>query len=253
MQVFIDGENLRHRLVDVLYQEHLIHDRDDHFQVDIPRLIHSALPDKPESIAYYTTRIKQPKFDIPELLIHKISTVQNSHRRWIAMLTNQGIRVIKAGNLKVKESNACYHCGRRTMVLQEKGVDVRLASEVVMAAVHDGVKDIVVLSSDADMIPALNIARKGGAQITYLTFGEEINHALEVATDRTISYRREQVKAAFIRRLGPAIGLGNHDARSGEHLADYHDAEHPHFEHHRDHHSHPGNHEFHEGQNHAND
>jgi uncharacterized LabA/DUF88 family protein len=201
VKVFIDGENLRHRLVEVLYQERLIHDRDEMFQVDVRKLVHDALPETPESISYYTTRIKQPKFEIPELLVHKITSIQESHRRWIAMLTNQGINVVKAGNLKVHESNACYHCGRRTMVLQEKGVDVRLASEVVMAAVHDNVKDIVVLSSDADMIPALNIARKGGARITYMCFGEETNHALEVSTDRTISYTREQIKDAFMGRL----------------------------------------------------
>ncbi len=197
MKVFIDGENLRHRLVEVLFQEHMISDRDETFQLDIRQLIHAALPETPDSIAYYTTRIKQPKFEIPELLMNKITSIQESHRRWIAMLTNQGIQVVKAGNLKVHESNACYHCGRRTMVLQEKGVDVRLASEMVMAAVHDNVREIIVLSSDADMIPALNIARKSGASITYLCFGEETNHAMEVATDRTVSYTREQIKQAF--------------------------------------------------------
>ncbi len=204
VKLFIDGENLRHRLVSVLHQEQLISDRDDMFQVDIRELVVSALGEAPESIAYYTTRIKQPKFEIPELLIHKITSIQESHRRWIAMLTNQGINVIKAGNLKVKESNACYHCGRRTMVLQEKGVDVRLASEIVMAAVHDNVTDIVVLSSDADMIPALNIARRGGAHITYLCFGEETNDALVKVTDRTVSYTREQIVHAF-------RGRHNHD------------------------------------------
>lgn len=197
MKVFIDGENLRHRLVSVLFQEHLIGDRDDMFQVDVRQLVNDALGEAPESISYFTTRIKQPTFEIPEALIRKITAIQESHRRWIAMLTNQGIRVVKAGNLKVKESNACYHCGRRTMVLQEKGVDVRLAAEMVMAAVHDNVKDIVVLSSDADMIPALEIARKAGANITYFCFDEEQNEALVSATDRTITYTREQIKAAF--------------------------------------------------------
>jgi uncharacterized LabA/DUF88 family protein len=210
VKVFIDGENLRHRLVSVLHQEHLIGDRDDTFQVDIRQLIHAALPETPESIAYYTTRIKQPTFDIPEMLTQKITSIQEAHRRWIAMLTNQGIKVVKAGNLKVKESNACYHCGRRTMVLQEKGVDVRLASEVVMAAVHDNITDIVVLSSDADMIPALNIARKGGAHITYMAFGEEVNHAMEVATDRTVLYTRAQIKQAF-------IGHPKHEDHEGRH------------------------------------
>jgi uncharacterized LabA/DUF88 family protein len=151
----------------------------------------------PDDISYYTTRIKQPHFEIPEMLTNKITAIQESHRRWIAMLTNQGIRVIKAGNLKVKESNACYHCGRRTMVLQEKGVDVRMASEMVVAAVHDNVQNIIVLSSDADMIPALNIARKGGATLTYLAFGEEVNDALTKVCDKSVTYTRQDMIRSF--------------------------------------------------------
>jgi uncharacterized LabA/DUF88 family protein len=201
MQIFIDGENLRHRLVNVLYQEKLIHDRDDMFQVDIRGLVVGALGQTPESISYYTTRIKQPKFEIPELLTNKIKNIQASHRRWIAMLTNQHIRVVKAGNLKVHESNACYHCGRRTMVLQEKGVDVRLAAEVVMAAVHDNVQDIVVMSSDTDMITAFNIARRSGAGITYFGFAEEISQALVKATDSVLTYDRQHIINAFRGRL----------------------------------------------------
>ena len=237
MKVFIDGENLRHRLVSVFHQEQLIGDTDDMFQADIRELVVRALGEDPESISYYTTRIKHPKFEIPELLTQKIATIQESHRRWIAMLTNQGIRVVKAGNLKVKESNACYHCGRRTMLLQEKGVDVRLASEIVMAAVHDNVNDIVVLSSDADMIPALNIARRGGAHITYLCFGEETNDALVKVCDRTVAYTREQIIHAF-RGLQPRKTHNQeqyHEHREHEEHEQHHEGHGEHGEHHECH------------------
>lgn len=202
MQVYIDGENLRHRLVSVLHQEKLVHDRDDMFQVDVRALITGALGETPTNISYYTTRIRQPKFEIPELLATKIHTIQDSHRRWIAMLTNQKIKVVKAGNLKVHESNACYHCGRRTMLLQEKGVDVRLSADVVMAAIHEGAQDVVVLSSDADMIPALNIVRRGGGtRITYCAFAEEVNNALVKATDNVVTYDRQHIINAFRGRM----------------------------------------------------
>jgi uncharacterized LabA/DUF88 family protein len=197
MQVFIDGENLRHRLVEVLYGEHLLHESDDWFELDVRQLVTDALGESPDTISFYTTRIKQPNFEIPELLQRKITDIQESHRRWIAMLTNQGIRVVKAGNLKVHSNAPCYHCGRRTMVLQEKGVDVRMASEMVMAAVHDGEKDIVVMSSDADMIPALDIARRAGARITYFCFSEEVNNGLTRSTDRVLTYDRPHILKAF--------------------------------------------------------
>jgi uncharacterized LabA/DUF88 family protein len=210
MQVFIDGENLRHRLVSVLFQEKQIKDRDDIFAVDIRALVTGALKQEPDSIRYYTTNVHQPDFDIPELLTHKIHAIQEAHESWTGMLQGQNIDVVRAGNLKVKQSNRCYHCGRRTMVLQEKGVDVRLAAEVVMAATHDGVKDIVVLSSDADMIPALEIARRGGARITYMCFDEEINEALIAATDVMVTYNRQHI-------------LGNFQGRfASQHLPKYH-------------------------------
>ena len=211
MQIFIDGENLRHRLVSVLFQEKLIHDRDEIYAVDIRKLITQALRQEPDSIRYYTTNIQQPNFEIPELLTHKIHAIQEAHERWLEMLDNQAIDTVKAGNLKVKQSNRCYHCGRRTMVLQEKGVDVRLAAEVVMAATHDGERDIVVLSSDADMIPALEIARKGGAKVTYMCFDEEVNESMVAATDVLVTYDRQHI-------------IGNFKGRfQSEHLPKYHE------------------------------
>jgi len=197
VQVFIDGENLRHRLVSVLFQEKLIHDRDEVYGVDIRKLVTEALKQEPESIRYYTTNIVQPDFEIPELLSHKIKAIQEAHERWIGMLNEQHIDVVMAGNLKVKQSNRCYHCGRRTMVLQEKGVDVRLAAEVVMAATHDNIKDIVVLSSDADMIPALEIAKNNGAKVTYMCFEEEVNESLVKATNFVVNYDRDNIIRNF--------------------------------------------------------
>ena len=97
------------------------------------------------------------------------------------------------------------------MVLQEKGVDVRLAAEVVMAATHDGVKDIVVLSSDADMIPALEIARRGGARVTYMCFDEEVNESLIKATDVMVTYDRQHIISNFQGRY------------HSEHLPKYHE------------------------------
>lgn len=200
MKVYIDGENMRHRLVSVLLNANRIDNAEDYFKSDIRRLITDALSqtgEGPEEISYFTTRIRQPKFEIPESLRDQISGIQESHRRWIAELTNQGVRVVKAGLLKVHENSPCYHCGRRTMILQEKGVDVRMATEMVLAAVHDGAKTIVVLSSDADMIPALEVVKRSGTKIIYMCFEEEKNEALAAVTDETITYSRQNILDAY--------------------------------------------------------
>jgi uncharacterized LabA/DUF88 family protein len=193
MKVYVDGENLRHRLVGALLGARLIESSDMIFSLNVPALLELALNEKPESISYYTTRIKQPKFPVPQKLAEKIGSIQESHRRWIAELTNQGVRVVKSGQLKVRESSACIHCGKKTLILQEKGVDVRLATDMVMAAIQDKTPHIVVLSSDADMIPALEVVRHAGSKITYLCFAEEVNRAIAAVADQTITYTRQNI------------------------------------------------------------
>ena len=193
MKVFIDGENFRHRLASVLSQEGLLDDYDQPFNFDVPELLILALGETPDQISYFTSRVKQPHFDVPQELIDRIEGIRERSRRWIAILTNQGIRVVKAGYLKVHESSKCIHCGKKTLILQEKGVDVRLATEVVLAAAVEQVRHIVVLSSDADMIPALESARQSGATVTYLSFAEELNNAIAAVSSQTLTYSRKNI------------------------------------------------------------
>lgn len=197
MKVFIDGENFRHRLAGVLVQEGLLGDYDQPFEFDIQALLVLALAETPEQVSYYTSRVKQPHFDVPSEMIDRIDGIRERSRRWVASLSNQGITVIKAGYLKVRESSKCIHCGKKTLILQEKGVDVRLATDVVLAAAVDHERHIAVLSSDADMIPALESARASGATVTYLSFAEELNGAIASVSSQTLTYSRRNITDVF--------------------------------------------------------
>lgn len=197
MKVFIDGENLRHRITSVLWEERLIDDHEQPFNFDITALLVDALGEGPEEISYYTSRVKQPDFEIPEHLAHKITAIQEQNRRWIAQLTNHGVRVVKAGNLKVHDSARCQHCGKRSQILQEKGVDVRFATDIVLAGTRDNIKHMVVLSSDADMIPALEVVRAAGTKVSYLCFSEEMNHAVAQSTDQVVTFSRQNIIDVF--------------------------------------------------------
>ncbi len=197
MNVYIDGENFRHRLVGALLHENLIPGAHEPFRFDIPALLSLALGEKPESINYYTSRVKQPSFPIPEKLAKQIESIHEVNRRWVADLTNEGINVIKAGFLKVRDSTRCIHCGEKTLILQEKGVDVRLATDMVLAAAQDHINHIVVLSSDADMIPAIDHVRQSGTTVTYLCFDEELNKAVASAVNNTLTYSREDIIAIY--------------------------------------------------------
>ncbi|MEO8104871.1 MAG: NYN domain-containing protein [Candidatus Saccharibacteria bacterium] len=197
MKVFIDGENFRHRLAGVLVQEGLLGDYDQPFEFDVPALLVMALAETPQQISYYTSRVKQPHFDVPPEMIDRIDGIRERSRRWLASLSNQGIVVIKAGYLKVRESSKCLHCGQKNLILQEKGVDVRLATDVVLAAAVDHLHQLAVLSSDADMIPALESARASGATVTYLCFAEEINGAIASVSSQTLTYSRRNIVDIF--------------------------------------------------------
>ncbi|HVC36381.1 MAG TPA: NYN domain-containing protein [Candidatus Dormibacteraeota bacterium] len=198
MKVYIDGENLRHRLVSVLLDQKLIDSPEASFSFDLRLLLRYILGQEPEQVVYYTTRIKQPTFKIPLTLSKRITNIQETSRRWIAALTNQGLDLVKAGQLKVRESSVCIHCGKKTLILQEKGVDVRLATDIVMAAVQDKVQEIAILSSDADMIPALEVVRRSGTRVSYLCFAEELNRAIAAVTDQTITYTRKQIIDVYL-------------------------------------------------------
>lgn len=197
MKVFIDGENFRHRLAGVLVQAGLLSDYDQPFEFDVQALLVLALAETPEQVSYYTSRVKQPHFDVPQEMIDRIDGIRERSRRWIASLSNQGILVIKAGYLKVRESSKCIHCGKKTLILQEKGVDVRLATDFVLAAAVDHIHHIAVLSSDADMIPALESARASGATVTYLCFAEELNAAIASVSSQTLTYSRRNITDVF--------------------------------------------------------
>jgi uncharacterized LabA/DUF88 family protein len=200
MRVFIDGENLRHRLSQVLWEERLIDAHDQSFNFDVTKLLSAVLGEGPEEIAYYTSHVKLPDFEIPEKLMQKIVSIQEQNRRWIAQLTNNGVSVIKAGNLKVHDSPRCLHCGKRSQVLQEKGVDVRFATDIVLAGTRDKVMNMVVFSSDADMIPALDVVRAAGVKVTYLCFAEETNHAVTENVDQTVSFSRQDIINVYKQR-----------------------------------------------------
>lgn len=197
MRVFIDGENFRHRIVRVLMQEQLISDTEQPFEFDIRGLIEGALGEPCQEINYYTSRVKQPDFDIPEELRERIHTIQEDSRRWTDTLSSQGVQVVIGGNLKVHDSTRCVHCHKKTQILQEKGVDVRLATDIVLAATLEEMERIVVVSSDTDMLPALEVAKRADTNITYICFDEDLNRAIAQFADQTHTYTRQNIVECY--------------------------------------------------------
>ena len=188
MKILIDGENLRHQLAHVLYEHKIITDKNAYFQFNLAAFLQDALGVESVEATYYTTRIKQPNQKIPANLQKRITSISESNRRWVADLANQKIRVVKAGYLRVRESSACIHCGKKTLVLQEKGVDVRVATDLVIVS-HDSThKTLVLASSDSDLIPSIEAANRSGLRTTYLCYAGWLNRSIAAQAYKTITF-----------------------------------------------------------------
>lgn len=153
--VFIDGENFRQRVAELLHDQGVIADKNIYFSLDVRGLIEDTLGINGVEINYYASEIKTSKGYTPSPKIRKrIDRIKENSRRWVAMLKSQHINYIKAGNLKVKEGKKCSHCHKAQDVLQEKGVDVRMALDMLELSYEVENVNVISVSSDTDLCPS---------------------------------------------------------------------------------------------------
>lgn len=194
--VLIDGENFIHKVVHILKENNLIRSRDEILNFKIMSMLERVLEQSltnDDSVNYYAAKVKMVKSPVD--LASKTSKMIEWNSYWVQQLINQNIQYIKSGNLQVRDGRICQKCGFQTKVLQEKGVDVRLSVDLLLAA--DGPSDIVVISSDSDILPAVRAAQKKGADVTYVGFEFMPNLALTATCNRTKTFTESQVVTAF--------------------------------------------------------
>ena len=187
MQILVDGENFRHQVANVLAEQGKVANKHEYFPFDWTGFLAEATGSPDNEITYYTTKIKYPNHPVSAEFEQRIADISAANRRQIADLTNQGIRVVKAGNLKLHKSYRCENCGHETLVLQEKGVDVRVAIDLLLASAT-GEHDIALVSSDSDLIPALDAVKDKESSIIYLAYAGWINHAVSAAAAKTLTF-----------------------------------------------------------------
>lgn len=194
MIVYLDGENVVHQLMDVLRRTGHLHTRDDMLKVNLVELIRELVGNPAAfKVKYYTTTLKLVKTD--EELEKRSSDMIAWTALWTNHLVEQGIEVIKAGKLMARDGVVCKNCGHQEAVFREKGVDVRLAVDLVVDSETD--KTLVVWSSDADLVPAIQVVKNRGVRVKNLTHKDSLNWGLARQCGEWQTYTDKQLIKVF--------------------------------------------------------
>lgn len=184
--LYIDGENIKHYLKTVLKHAG-IPDK----KLNLEKFDYSALFDqvlKGISIStkrYYSAKIRfHPDNSVKSKELILKQRIQKSS------LEKQGIKVIIGGNVRPQDVTLS---GKKKTVFHEKGVDVKIAVDLVANACDKTISTAILCSSDSDLQPAVQEAKQRGIEIIYLGFEMGPNKGLSYTTDRTILIRNSEV------------------------------------------------------------
>ncbi len=198
MRVYVDGENFRHGVASILRAKGVVQNSKDVTHFPLRQLLEDVTDAGDLTIAYYAAKIKMPRgYEPTAEVAERASEIRDFSRKWVADLAVQKIEYIKAGYLKVKKSEPCTQCGHKQEILQEKGVDVRIAVDLITDSHITTEKTIALMSSDSDLIPALDRIRKSGVRIIYICFANAVNRAMSATADETITIATRKVEQLY--------------------------------------------------------
>jgi len=185
--LYIDGENLKFYIKKV-GQKH--NKKIEIEKIDFSQLFSSVLDDiVVSSQRYYSAKLrfhsKSPK---------KSKELIGRQRALKANLENQKFDYISGGN--VRGQNVRVN-GKEKVVFREKGVDVKIAVDMVANACDGNVKTIILCSSDSDLQPAVYEVKKRKVEIIYLGLESQPNKGLIYTCDRAILIRDSEILKAI--------------------------------------------------------
>jgi len=161
LEIF-DGSNFYHFCKRVSPDSHLTHFK-------YRKFVETLLGEKDLYINYYVGEVKWNN----NLNVQKLYNNQQSLFLWL----RKNKVNIKLGYLL--KSGGKYH---------EKGVDVQMAVDIVKGAIKGDYDKFYLISSDTDLIPAIEIAKSENKKVIYVSFEHKVvSHALKnICTDQVI-------------------------------------------------------------------
>ncbi|MDR2063913.1 MAG: NYN domain-containing protein [Candidatus Nomurabacteria bacterium] len=196
-KLYIDGENFLFKVADILKSAKLIKEKSDITKLKISQL-KTALSrqDKITKVQFYAAKLH--KYVESKSLERKSEVLIESQRRLKRYLTNDGVEFTISGHVRLQNFLPAKNGKREQVLFKEKGVDVRLAIDIMADVCDKKVKVVFLASSDSDMIPVVREARKRGAKVIYVGFATQPNHGLIATCDRAVLFRDDEIKEAYI-------------------------------------------------------
>lgn len=182
--LLIDGENFKGKIKTVFEKANL--SRPAWYTYNFAGLLSNALKGiEIDRVIFYFARIKEHPDSI-----EKSKALIEEQRLLKTHLEQQGYEVVMTGRVRGHEE---LHFGKKTLVFKEKGVDVKIAVDMVSLSCDGKVKEIILGSSDSDLQPAIHEIRKRSVSCVYLGFEAQPNKGLSYTTNRTILLRDSEV------------------------------------------------------------
>lgn len=180
--LFIDGENFLHKVEDVLKRQGSDKTKGNLASMDLNNLFKDALKG---------INISQKKFYSAKIHLHpdtakKSEELIKLQRKMRNSLVNQGYEYIIAGNVRGQKVG-------EKIIFKEKGVDVKLAVDLISLACDKMINTAIICSSDSDLQPAIKELSERKVETIYLGFESDPNKGLTYTTDRTILLRNHEV------------------------------------------------------------
>lgn len=187
--LFIDGENFINKIEEVLRDENVSKN-----QIEISSLNFKELFDKPLK----NFKISKKIFYAAKLHFHsetknKSEELIKTQRKLRNNLIKQKFDFIMAGNVRAQKIQVNHNT---KIIFREKGVDVKIAVDLVSLAADKIIKTAILCSSDSDLQPAVKEVRKRNVEVVYLGFEHNPNKGLTYTTNRTILFRNSEILKA---------------------------------------------------------
>lgn len=178
--IFIDGNNFYYKLRDITSEKKdIVKLLDFDYREFAKNLIKE---NELIEIRYYVGAIKRQNGSNKE----KSEKLYANQQKLIAKLQQQNIPVV-LGNL-IQHPDKSFH---------EKGVDVRIAVEMIRLARENKYDIAYLLSSDTDLVPAIEEVKSFNKQVYYVGVSRGQSFGLTKVSNYTILLREEDIVPYF--------------------------------------------------------